>query len=286
LDDWAVTSIVLQLVARRGHVVGGAGDRVSVMRLMADVVSFGKRCRAVAVAMLVAAASGCSAEPLPPGATVQSRSLHDMWVVFAWAGVAVAIVVYGLIGWCIVRYRRRPGDTEWPVQFRRNDRMELVYTGVPILMVVALFAISYAAERHVETIARRQEVVVNVTGFRWSWRFEYPQLGVSVIGTADRPPEFVLPVDRTTRLNVTSVDVDHSLWVPAFLFKRDAVPGLENVFDWTPNQVGTYRGECGEFCGLDHARMSFSVKVVPPADFERWVSAHRGVALGPQRSER
>jgi len=103
--------------------------------------------------------------------------------------------------------------------------MELVYTGIPILMVVALYAISYAAELHVETIARRQEVVVNVTGFRWSWRFEYPQLGVSAIGTADRPPEFVLPVDRTTRLNVTSVDVDHSLWVPAFLFKCDAVPG-------------------------------------------------------------
>lgn len=218
--------------------------------------------------------------PLPHGATAQSGALHEMWTVFFWAGVGVAIIVYGLIAWCVLRYRRRPTDEAFPPQFRRNNRMEALYTAVPILMVIGLFFISNAAERHVETIAREQQVVVNVTGFRWSWRFEYPELGVSVIGAMNRPPEFVLPVDETTRLNVTSVDVDHSFWVPAFLFKRDAIPGIENVFDWTPNRVGTYRGECGEFCGLDHATMSFSVKVMTHRDFERWVRAHRRVALG------
>ncbi len=202
-----------------------------------------------------------------------------MWVAFFWAGVGVAIVVYGLIAWCVLRYRRRPTDDRFPPQFRRNNRMEVVYTATPILMVIALFFISYAAERHVETIARQQQVVVNVTGFRWSWRFEYPQLGVSVIGAVDKPPEFVLPVDATTRLNVASVDVDHSFWVPGFLFKRDAIPGLQNVFDWTPTKVGTYRGECGEFCGLNHATMSFTVKIVTQPEFDRWVRAHRRLAL-------
>ena len=217
--------------------------------------------------------------PLPLGGTAQSAALHEMWVVFFWAGLGVAVVIYGLIGWCVLRYRRRAADTQFPPQFRRNDRMEIVYTTIPILMVVGLFLITYAAERHVETIAQQQQVVVNVTGFRWSWRFEYPQLGVSVIGSLHAPPEFVLPVDETTRLNVTSVDVDHSFWVPAFLFKRDAIPGLENVFDWTPTKVGTYRGECGEFCGLDHALMAFSVKVVSHDAFARWVAAHRRVAF-------
>ena len=89
----------------------------------------------------------------------------------------------------------------------------------------------------------------------------------------------MLPVGETTRLNVTSVDVDHSFWVPDFLFKRDAIPGLRNVFAWTPTTIGTFRGECGEFCGLDHAVMSFSVKVVSADDFSRWVSARRRVAL-------
>ncbi len=219
---------------------------------------------------------------LPLGGTVQSQSLHDMWVTFFWAGVGVAIVVYGLIGWCILRYRRRPSDVAYPDQFRINKHWEIVYTAIPILMVVALFLITYPSERHVETIAQQQAVVVNVTGFRWSWRFDYPQLGVSVTGTPQAPPELVLPVGETTRLNVSSVDVDHSFWVPAFLFKRDAIPGLENVFDWTPKKLGTFRGECGEFCGLDHALMTFAVRVLTPADFKIWSRSHRGVPIVSQ----
>lgn len=214
---------------------------------------------------------------LPSGGTAQSQSLHDMWVTFFWAGTGVAIVVYGLIGWCVVRYRRRANDTAYPEQFRRNNTWEIIYTGIPILMVTGLFLITYASERHVETIAQSQAVVVNVTGFRWSWRFVYPQLDVSVTGTPQGPPELVLPLGETARLNVTSVDVDHSFWVPGFLFKRDAVPGLENVFDWTPKMLGTFRGECGEFCGLDHALMTFQVRVVPAAEFSKWVRTHRGL---------
>lgn len=216
---------------------------------------------------------------LPSGGTVQSQSLHDMWVTFFWAGIGVALVVYGLIGWCVVRYRRRARDTAYPDQFRRNNTWEIIYTGIPILMVVGLFSITYASERHVETIAQSQSVVVDVTGFRWSWRFQYPQLDVSVTGTPQAPPELVLPLGETARLNVTSVDVDHSFWVPGFLFKRDAVPGLENVFDWTPTTLGTFRGECGEFCGLDHASMTFQVRVVPAAQFSTWVRTHRGLPL-------
>ncbi|MDQ2909280.1 MAG: cytochrome c oxidase subunit II [Candidatus Eremiobacteraeota bacterium] len=223
---------------------------------------------------------------LPFGATVQSRSLHDMWVTFFWAGIGVAIVIYGLIGWCIVRYRRRSSDVGYPEQFRINKSWEIVYTAVPILMVIGLFLITYASERHVETIAQQQAVVVNVTGFRWSWRFDYPQPGVSVTGTPQAPPELVLPLGETTRLNVTSVDVDHSFWVPAFLFKRDAIPGLENVFDWTPNKLGRFRGECGEFCGLDHALMTFAVRVVTPADFTVWSRSHHGVPIVSQQSLR
>jgi cytochrome c oxidase subunit 2 len=216
---------------------------------------------------------------LPSGATEQAAAMHATWTVFLRIGIGVAVIVYGLIAWCLVRYRKRATDTQFPVQFRRNDRMEIVYTVIPILLVTGLFFISFAAERRVEAIPLRQDVVVDVTGFRWSWRFEYPELGgVDIIGTHDRPPELVLPVGSTTRLNVTSVDVDHSFWVPDFLFKRDAIPGLRNVFAWTPTTIGTFRGECGEFCGLDHARMAFSVRVVSREDFARWVSARRRVA--------
>ncbi len=223
---------------------------------------------------------------LPLGGTVQSQSLHDMWVIFFWAGVGVAIVVYGLIGWCILRYRRRSSDVAYPDQFRINKHWEIVYTAIPILMVIGLFLITYPSERHVETIAQQQAVVVNVTGFRWSWRFDYPQLDVSATGTPEAPPELVLPLGETARLNVTSVDVDHSFWVPAFLFKRDAIPGLQNVFDWTPKKLGTFRGECGEFCGLDHALMTFTVRVLTPADFRIWSRLHRGAPIVSQAAAR
>ncbi len=216
---------------------------------------------------------------LPSGATAQAQSLHEVWVLFFWTGIGVALVVYGLIAWCILRYRRRPGDEAFPPQFRRNNPWEIVTTAIPLVMVALLFLVTYAAERHVETIAPRQELTVDVTGFRWSWRFAYPRFGVSVIGTPQAPPELVLPVDETTRFNVTSVDVDHSFWVPAFLFKRDAVPGLQNVFDWTPRKVGEFRGECGEFCGLDHALMGFRVRVTSARDFERWIRTQRQVAV-------
>lgn len=234
--------------------------------------------RSAALAGGIALLTSCSAKPLPVGATVQSQPLHDMWIVFFWSGIGVAVIIYGLMGWCVLRYRKRPGETAFPRQFRRNGGWEIAYTVSPIVMVIGLFAITYPAERHVETIAPQQAVLVNVTAFRWSWRFDYPQLGVSVIGTPHSPPEFVLPIDETTRFNVTSVDVDHSFWVPAFLFKRDAIPGLVNVFDWTPNKLGTFRGECGEFCGLDHALMSFQLKIVSRPDFARWIRAHQRVA--------
>jgi cytochrome c oxidase subunit 2 len=233
--------------------------------------------RGVSFGALVAFLAGCSALPL--GGTVQSQSLRGMWIVFFWSGIFVAVVVYGLIAWCVLRYCKRPGDVAYPQQFRRNGRWEIFYTVVPIIMVVALFAISYPAERHVEAIAQQQGVVVDVTAFRWSWRFEYPQLGTTVIGTAQAPPEFELPIGETVRFNLTSVDVDHSFWVPDFLFKRDAIPGLENVFDWTPIKRGVFRGECAEFCGLDHALMSFTLKVVSRSDFDRWIRAHPNAAV-------
>lgn len=216
----------------------------------------------------------CSATPLPLGATVQSQPLHMMWVVFFWTGLGVGAVVYALIAWCILRYRRRRKDDDFPKQFRRNTVLEITYTIIPLVVVVALFAITLPAEQQAEALSTRQGMIVNVTAFRWSWLFNYPQFGVSVSGLPGAPPRFALPVGETIRFNLTSVDVDHSFWVPAFLFKRDAIPGLANSFDWTPTKVGVFRGACAEFCGLDHTAMSFQVDVMSGSDFKRWMHAH------------
>ena len=145
-------------------------------------------------------------------------------------------------------------------------------------MVVLLFDLTYRVEWSVEHLAPSPSVVVNVTGFRWSWRFAYPGAGVVVTGTPQQGPEMVLPLDETTQINLASADVNHAFWLPAFLFKRDAIAGVHNSFDWHPDRLGTFEGRCAEFCGLEHAFMTFSVRVVSREDFERWLRQNKATA--------
>ena len=204
--------------------------------------------------------------------------MHLDWTVFTYAGFAVFAIVGGLIVFPLVVWRRR-GDG-MPPQFRRNAGVEIITTVIPLVMVVLLFVLTYRVESSVERLASVPDAVVNVVGFRWSWRFSYPGKGVALIGTPQRPPEMVIPLNETTRINLTSVDVNHAFWVPAFLFKRDAIAGMSNAFDWHPQRLGSFPGRCAEFCGLEHAFMTFTVRVVSPADFERWLleQRHRATA--------
>ena len=218
---------------------------------------------------------GCQFQSLPMGATVQAEGLHDIWLRFLGIGLAVALIVYGLMFWCLARYRKTEANTSYPPPFRRNNKMEIIYTIIPLVIACVLFGMTYTTESQVESLSSSPAVVVDVTGYRWSWHFTYPDLHVEIGGTTDQPPTLVLPLGETVRMNIASADVDHSFWVPAFLFKRDAIPGLKNSFDWTPKQMGSFRGECGEFCGLEHANMSFTVRVVSPADFRTWVLMSR-----------
>jgi cytochrome c oxidase subunit 2 len=80
----------------------------------------------------------------------------------------------------------------------------------------------------------------------------------------------VLPLGETTRIELSSADVDHGFWIPDFLFKRDAIPGQTTAFDLSPTKLGVFEGRCSAFCGLQHANMLFRVHVVTPADFMRW----------------
>ncbi len=101
--------------------------------------------------------------------------------------------------------------------------------------------------------------------------------GVTTTGTPAAPPTLYLPVGETTEIELRSADVTHSFWVPAFLFKRDAIPGMTNVFDLTPNRTGSFPGRCAQFCGLRHALMTFTVQVVPRTAYVRYLAA-RGAA--------
>jgi cytochrome c oxidase subunit 2 len=219
--------------------------------------------------------TACGTAGLEPAGTRQGERIGALWVVFFWAAVGVAAVVYGLILWSVARYRRRP-DRRAPPQFRSQIPIEIAYTLIPIAIVAVLFVLTFRTERQVLTLDTRPAATIRVQAFDWSWRFDYEGTEVSVIGTPDDPPEMVVPVDEPVRIELTATDVIHSFYVRDFLFKRDAIPGIPNTFDLTVDEPGTYAGQCAEFCGLDHYRMRFSIRAVPAEEFEAWLAEGGG----------
>lgn len=223
------------------------------------------------VALATAAGCGSNRYGAPRPATQQGEEVVDLWRILFLTGAAIGVLVTGLILWSVVRYRRR-GDGDAP-QFRDNIRLELFYTAVPLVIVAVLFGIALRTSSRVTRVSSSPDVRVDVTGFQWGWRFNYPEAGVSVVGDSNQPPRLVLPVDRTIQLSMTSADVVHAFFVPAFLGKKDLVPGVDNRIDLTTTRTGRFGAVCAEYCGLDHGRMTFSVDVVGPAEFDAWLAA-------------
>jgi cytochrome c oxidase subunit II len=234
---------------------------------------------AAAIAV-TALASGCSAREAlsfnaPEGVTEQSKTVESLWF-GAWVAVAaVGVLTAGLILYAAVRFRRREGDPA-PKQMRYNVPLELMYTAVPLILILGFFAFTARDQSALTKVSANPQNTVGVIGFRWSWAFNY-QEGVYDVGTAepDDTPTLYLPVNQSVRFNLQSPDVVHSFWVPAFLTKMDVFPDRLNSFEVTPNKVGTYAGRCAELCGVDHARMLFQVQVVEQAEYARHIAALR-----------
>jgi cytochrome c oxidase subunit 2 len=206
------------------------------------------------------------------GATLQAAEIHRLWNVFLLAGIGVGGTTYLFIFWCVFRYRRK--DAALPPQFRGQNLVEAMCTATALAIVAALFVLTYRAELFVDRDPPKPAVTIRVTGFQWSWRFQYTG-GPTIVGTPARPPVMVVPVGRAVHIEITSADVDHAFFVPAFLFKRDAIPGFVSAFDLTVRRPGVYRGVCAEFCGLAHAAMNFSVSARSPQAFRAWLAASR-----------
>jgi len=144
--------------------------------------------------------------------------------------------------------------------------------------VLFIFGATWRVERKVDRVDPNPGVTVDVTGFQWEWRFFYPEYRINIIGTATSYPTFVVPVGEPVRIVLRAQDVIHAFFVPQFLFKRDAIPGMTNEFDLTIPRPGTFFGECAEFCGLNHSDMGFYVKAVPRSEFDRWVKEQQASA--------
>lgn len=210
----------------------------------------------------------------PDAASSQGEEILGLWKWTFLAATGVATVVWGLIVYVLLRYRRR--DDEVPRQNPYNVPVEVLYTVAPILIVAVLFAFTVRTERKVSHLTSDPDLVVEVRGFQWQWQFTYVDDGVVITGDGSGTrPELVLPVGRTVRFELVSDDVVHSFWVPDFLRKRDLIPGVDNEIDVDVERPGVYEGRCAEYCGLDHYRMSFVVRAVPADEFDDWLAEAR-----------
>lgn len=233
---------------------------------------------AVAVALL---ASGCSAQEAlslnaPEGATEEAPTIESLWF-GAWVAVAVVgVFTGGLILFAAFRFRRKDGDPA-PKQMRYNVPLEVMYTVVPLVMIMGMFFFTARDQIELTKVSDNPDNTVGVVGFRWSWAFNYVEDDVYDVGTADVAdmPNLYLPVNESVVFELQSPDVVHSFWIPAFLTKMDVFPDRLNKFEVTPNKVGTFAGRCAELCGVDHSRMLFTVKVVERPEYDRHMAELR-----------
>jgi cytochrome c oxidase subunit 2 len=231
------------------------------------------RVRLLAWAVPLLALTACNFGA-PSGSTEQAKSIAHLWRVLWYFAIPVAVIVYGLILWSVLRYRKRRSDDTLPRQTRYAIGLEVTYTLIPVAMVVALFAFTYRAEQKVDRIDPHPAVIVNVDAFQWQWRFTYLQHDVTIVGTPGNPPTLVLPAGETTRIVLRADDVVHAFYVSDFLFQRQAIPGVVNTFDFTVPKPGRWPGQCSLYCGLDHTTMTFTVQALSPSAFNQWLSDH------------
>jgi cytochrome c oxidase subunit 2 len=225
----------------------------------------------VGIALVI---GGC----LPVAKTTQGEDIASLYAVFLGAGIVVGAIVWVLATVAIVRGRRRRAGE--PAQSHGNVRIEALWTAIPLVAVLVLFGLTIQSLGKVDAKGSGG-VSLHVTAFRWQWQAVYPDAGVRLVGTIDKPLEVVLPVGQTVHVTLDSVDVVHSFYVPAFLFKRDAFPASPTSFDLQVTAPGVYPGACAEFCGVGHAQMPFTIRGVDRATFDAWLAEQFRAALSP-----
>ena len=194
--------------------------------------------------------------------------------------LAIFLVVFTLIAYAAVKYRRRAGDDDSePPQIYGSNQVELAWTVIPILIVVVLFLASARVIHAVEDAQFPDNAVeVTAVGHQFWWEFRYPKYGFV---TAN---ELHVPVSASgqsipTHIVLLSADTDHSFWVPRLAGKTDLIPNRRNEMWIEPHEVGHYLGQCAQYCGVQHAKMLLNVMVDSPEDFQKWVAGQKSPAV-------
>jgi cytochrome c oxidase subunit 2 len=252
----------------------------------------------IAAFWLLLAAPGYTGNEInmPRGVTSQSMMSYQLHMVILWVCVVIGVLVFSAMFISIVLHRKSKGHEA--AQFTHSMKAEIIWTVIPILILVVMAVPATKALIHME-VAPETEMTIKITGFQWRWKYEYVEDDIQFISSlhadsnaarrlssgtnpdsvenylleVDKP--LVLPANTKIKFLITADDVIHSWWVPALGWKRDAVPGFINEA-WTEiMEPGVYRGQCAELCGKDHGFMPIVLNVLPKAEYERWAQEQR-----------
>jgi cytochrome c oxidase subunit II len=231
---------------------------------------------------------------MPRGVTSISREVYNLHMLILIIVCVIAVVVFGAMIWSIIYHRKSRGVEA--AQFSHSTKVEVVWTIIPVIILVGMAVPAAATLVRMEDTSK-SDLTIKITGYQWKWHYEYLEEGVRFFSNlapesnrarqvrsgidvrgvdnylldVDRP--MVVPVGAKVRLLLTSNDVIHSWWMPDFGGKKDAIPGFINEFWFQAEIPGTYRGQCAELCGRDHAFMPIVVEVLPVDEFTTWLAA-------------
>lgn len=238
-------------------------------------------------ALAAEGSTGQSVLNMTRGVTPVSHEVYEIHMFMFWICVVIGIGVFGYMLWAMIFHRKSVGHK--PAQFHEHLGAEIAWTVIPFLLLIVMAVPATKTLKNMYDTSDA-EIDIKVTGYQWRWQYEYLGEGVSFMSELATPRDqinnqeekgvnylqevtepLVLPAETKVRFLVTSRDVIHAWWVPAFAIKRDAIPGY-TVETWAyVNEPGTYRGECAELCGQDHAFMPIVVEVLPKAEYEEWL---------------
>jgi cytochrome c oxidase subunit 2 len=229
---------------------------------------------------------------MPLGVTELSREIHGLHMLIFWICVLIAIAVFGMMIYSLVKFRHSQGAVA--ANFDHSTKAEIVWTIIPIAILVGMAVPAAETLIKIED-TRNSDLTIKVTGYQWKWHYDYLDKNVAYFSTitddsnrarqldsgidpktiknylleVDHP--LVVPVGAKVRVLLTSGDVIHAWWVPAFGMKKDAIPGFVNELWFRADEPGVYRGQCAELCGYDHAFMPVVVEVKPQAEYDAWL---------------
>lgn len=198
----------------------------------------------------------------PAAHTAVSPQVDHLYYWILWASVAMFIAILAVVGYFLYKFKRTPQNLIAQDQITENHTIELAWTIIPTIVVMFVFYAGYKGYLHL-TVPPANATEIHVVGKKWMWQFEYKN-GIKTIG------ELVVPVNEPIKLIMTSEDVVHSFFVPNFRIKRDVIPNRYTREWFKADKPGNYQIFCTEYCGDGHSNMLASVRVMTPADYEKW----------------